>query len=98
MLLLAKLGALAVAIWFYLTAKEKGEDTIKWAIIGLVGYCLVLAIGYLVVYKPLAAMFIKRGMVTNAMMVFVIGQLPALIALASSVLIRKRLITSIPSK
>ncbi len=35
MLLLAKFAGIAVLVWFYLTAKEKGEPAIKWAIIGL---------------------------------------------------------------
>lgn len=98
MLLLTKLGAIAVMVWFYLTAKEKSQNTTNWAIIGLVGYCLVAGIGYLALYKPLSAMFISRGMTTNAAMVFIVAQLPGLIALASSVLIRKKLISSIAEK
>lgn len=98
MLLLAKLGAIAIAIWFYLTGKEKGENPTKWAAIGLVGYFLVMGIAYLALYKPLSGLFISRGMVTNATMLFLVGQLPALLALGASVLVRMRLINSIPEK
>ena len=38
MLFLAKFAGIAVLVWFYLTAKDKGEQPIKWAIIGLIGY------------------------------------------------------------
>ena len=38
MLFLAKFAGIAVLVWFYLTAKDKGEQPLKWAIIGLIGY------------------------------------------------------------
>jgi hypothetical protein len=40
MLLLAKLAALGVIIWFYMTADKNGEPAVKWAVIGLVGYII----------------------------------------------------------
>ncbi len=38
MLFLAKFAGIAVLVWFYLTAKDKGEQPFKWAIVGLIGY------------------------------------------------------------
>ena len=39
MLFLAKFAGIVVLVWFYLTAKDKGEPPVKWAIkvIGLHG-------------------------------------------------------------
>ena len=38
---LAIFAGIAVLVWFYLTAKEKGEHRFNWAIVGLIGYWLV---------------------------------------------------------
>jgi len=38
MLFLAKFAGIVVLVWFYLSAKDKGEPPVKWAIIGLIGY------------------------------------------------------------
>ena len=40
MLLLTKLVALAIVIWFYMTAEKNGQPAVKWAVIGLVGYVI----------------------------------------------------------
>lgn len=98
MSLLAKLGALAVVVWFYMTAKEKGENPTKWAVVGFIGYCLSAVLGYFVVYKPLSAMFLTHGTASNAVMVILISQVPAVVAILASVLIRKRLIAMVPEK
>ncbi|WP_394752998.1 hypothetical protein [Crenothrix sp.] len=98
MSLLAKLGAIAVIVWFYMTAKEKGENATKWAIVGFIGYCLSAVLGYFVVYKPLSALFLTHGTASSPLMVMLISQIPALVAIAAAVLIRKRLIASIPEK
>jgi RsiW-degrading membrane proteinase PrsW (M82 family) len=51
MLFLAKALAIAVLVWFYTTAREKGEPPINWAITGLIGYVIVwVAVRYTVVH------------------------------------------------
>ncbi len=40
MLLLSKIAALGIVIWFYMTAEKNGQPAIKWAIIGLIGFLL----------------------------------------------------------
>lgn len=98
MSLLAKLGAVAIIVWFYTTAKEKGENPTKWATVGFIGYCLSAVLGYLVAYKPLSAIFLSHGTASNSFMVMLISQVPAIIALLASVLIRKQLINTISEK
>ncbi|SJM95097.1 hypothetical protein [Crenothrix polyspora] len=98
MSLLAKLGAVAIIVWFYITAKEKGENPTKWAIIGFIGYCLSAVAGYFLIFKPMAAVFLAHGTASNPLMVMLISQVPAVLALLASVLIRKRLIATVPEK
>jgi membrane-bound metal-dependent hydrolase YbcI (DUF457 family) len=98
MSLLAKLGAVAIIVWFYMTAKEKGENPTKWAVVGFIGYCLSALLGYFAVYKPLSAVFITHGTASSPLMVMLISQVPAVVALLAAVLIRKKLIASIPEK
>jgi hypothetical protein len=98
MSLLAKLGAVAIIVWFYMTAKEKGEDPTKWAIIGFIGYCLAAVVGYLLVYKPLSAVLLTHGTASSPVMVMLVTQIPAVVALLAAVLIRKRLIATILEK
>jgi hypothetical protein len=95
MSLLLKLGAIAILVWFYLTGKEKGANPTHWAVIGFVGYCLMAAIAHYAVYKPLSSLFMARGMVTNATMLFLVGQIPAVAALVASVFVRMKLIANL---
>jgi putative flippase GtrA len=37
-MLLAKIVAVAILVWFFHSAKENGQQPFKWAIIGLVGF------------------------------------------------------------
>lgn len=39
-MLLAKIIAVAILVWFFLSAKEHGGQPFKWAIIGFVGYAI----------------------------------------------------------
>ncbi|RLA19327.1 MAG: hypothetical protein DRQ62_12055 [Gammaproteobacteria bacterium] len=49
MLILIKLVAIVTVVVFYQTGKNNGENGIRWAVIGLVGYLLGFAITWLVV-------------------------------------------------
>lgn len=89
MLSLVKIGAIAIIFWFYQSAKKYGENSTKWAVVGLIGYCLVAALSYFAVFKLVPITFIKSGLAG-----FLVTQVPALIAICASVLIRKRLIAA----
>ncbi len=89
MLFLAKALAIGVLIWFYTTAKEKGQPPINWAITGLIGYIIVwIAVRYTLVQA-------LWGMVSkNPTAGIIVMQIPALCAIAATVLIRKKLIAN----
>jgi hypothetical protein len=87
MLLLTKLAALGVIIWFYLTADKNGEPPVKWAIIGLIGYGLAwLLIDFVLDNALSAAMAKSKGGS------FIIGQFPVLGGLIAAYFIRKKLV------
>jgi uncharacterized membrane-anchored protein len=83
MLLLARLAGVAVFLWFYFTAKEKGEPPFKWAILGFIGYWLA----WWLLNLTIAAM-IPSG----HMMEFLVHQIPAVGAIGACFFIRKKLI------
>lgn len=87
MLLLAKLGALCIVIWFYMTADKAGEPPVKWVVIGLIGYLITWFLVDLTVVKALTAMVAKKSTA-----VIVITQIPALCGLAAAYFIRKKLL------
>ena len=87
MLFLAKFAGVAVLVWFYLTAKDKGEQPYKWAIIGLIGYWITWWIIRLTVVAALSGLVAK-----SAMMTFLVIQIPALCAIAAAFFIRKKLL------
>ncbi len=84
MLFLAKALAIAVLIWFYTTAREKGEPPINWAITGFIGYVIVWGLTYALIGKFGAS---AKGS-------FIVMQIPALCAMATAFLIRKKLISN----
>jgi uncharacterized membrane-anchored protein len=87
MLLLAKIAGIIVLVWFYVTAKEKGEQPFKWAIIGLIGYWLTWWIVDLSIVS-----FLPPGFIKNFTAVFLLAQIPALCAIGAAFLIRKKLL------
>lgn len=91
MLLLAKLAALGIIIWFYMTANKVGEPPIKWAIIGLVGYLITWLLLDKTVASPLSAMVAQKGLAD-----FLIDQIiPTLGGLAAAHFIRKKLLSNV---
>ncbi len=93
MMFLAKALAIAVLVWFFTTAKEKGEPPINWAITGLIGYLIVwVAVRYTLV-AALSIMVAKSPIGTVVLM-----QVPALCAIAAAFLIRKKLISNAAEK
>ncbi|MFZ2406457.1 MAG: hypothetical protein WAW41_15080 [Methylobacter sp.] len=93
MLHLARFAAIAVLVWFYMTAKEKGEPPINWAITGLIGYWITWWAVKLTVVSALSGMVAKNPTGT-----FLLVQIPALCAIGASFLIRKKLLSDAAEK
>ena len=55
MLILIKLAAIITVVVFYQTGKSNGENGIRWAVIGLVGYILGFAIAWVVIGETFIA-------------------------------------------
>jgi hypothetical protein len=87
MLLLTKLAALGVIIWFYLSADKNGEPPVKWAVIGLIGYVLAWFLVDLILDNALSAATAKSKGGS-----FIIGQFPVLGGLIAAYFIRKKLV------
>jgi hypothetical protein len=90
MLVLAKLAALGVVVWFYMTADKNGEPPVKWAVIGLVGYIITWFLVDFVLDNAFASVIAKKGGGG-----IIIGQIPALGGLLASLFIRKKLLGNI---
>jgi hypothetical protein len=93
MLHLARFAAVAVLVWFYMTAKEKGEPPINWAITGLIGYWITWWAVKLTVVSALLGVVAKNPTGT-----FLLLQIPALCAIGASFLIRKKLLADAAEK
>jgi hypothetical protein len=87
MLLLAKFAGIVILVWFYITAKNQGEQPIKWGIIGLMGYWIAWWAVNLTVVSALSSLFSK-----NFTAIFIIAQIPAVCAVGTAFLIRKKLL------
>ncbi|MGZ5059175.1 MAG: hypothetical protein ACXWAA_12110 [Methylobacter sp.] len=90
MLHLAKFAGIAVLVWFYLSAKEKGASPINWAIIGLIGYWITWWAVKLTVVSALLGIVAKNPTGT-----FLLLQIPALCAIGAAFLIRKKLLADV---
>jgi hypothetical protein len=91
LLLFAKIASVAVMVWFYLTAKNNMQSPIQWVIIGLIGFWLAWWAVKLTVLTPLVGLAGK-----NATGVFLLTQIPALVAIAAAYFIRKKLLADLP--
>ncbi|HEY8036055.1 MAG TPA: hypothetical protein VIF37_10760 [Methylobacter sp.] len=76
-----------------MTAKEKGEPPINWAIIGLIGYWIAWWAVKLTVVSALSGMVAKSATGT-----FLLVQIPALCAIGAAFLIRKKLLADAAKK
>ncbi|MGZ4982080.1 MAG: hypothetical protein ACXV8P_12495 [Methylobacter sp.] len=90
MLHLAKFAGIAVLVWFYLSAKEKGASPINWAITGLIGYWITWWAVKLTVVSALLGIVAKNPTGT-----FLLLQIPALCAIGAAFLIRKKLLADV---
>jgi hypothetical protein len=87
MLILSKLAGILVMVWFYTTGKKIGAPAIKWAIIGLIGYCLA----WLLARETILTLFIGSTS-KNSSLIFLITQTPVLFGLAAAFFVRKKMI------
>ncbi len=93
MLFFAKAAGIAVLVWFYMTAKNNGENPIKWAVIGVIGYWLA----WWAIKLTILALMV--GMVgINFTAVFIVTQIPALVAIGAAYLVRKKLLADVLKK
>jgi hypothetical protein len=90
MLHLAKFAGIAVLIWFYLSAKEKGASPINWAITGVIGYWITWWAVKLTVVNAFSGVVAKSATGT-----FLLLQIPALCAIGAAFLIRKKLVADV---
>lgn len=88
MLLIAKLVALGVVVWFYMTADKLEQPPVKWAVIGLIGYMVTWLLVDKTVASTLSAAVGKRSSAD-----FFIDQIPALAGFFAAFLVRKKLIS-----
>lgn len=90
MLLPAKLAGILILVWFYHSGKKVGEPGIKWAIIGVIGYWITWWLANQLILAPLTPKFTQ-----GSAMVFLLTQVPMLLAVAAGFLIRKKLISDV---
>ncbi|MDO9141702.1 MAG: hypothetical protein Q7U38_15385 [Methylobacter sp.] len=93
MLHLARFAAIAVLVWFYISAKEKGESPVNWAITGVIGYWIAWWAVKLTAVSALSNLVAKNP--TGAFLVY---QIPALCAIGAAFLIRKKLLADADKK
>ncbi len=87
MLLLAKLAGVLVLVWFYLAGKKQGENAIKWAVIGLIGYWIAWWLGNKLILSLLVGMFSK-----STTIVFLVTQIPVVCGVVFAFFVRNKLI------
>lgn len=93
MLFLAKFAGIAVLVWFFITAKQQGEQPYKWAIIGVIGFWIAWWAVRLTIVSPLTGLF-----PSNFTAIFLITQIPAVIGAIAAFFIRKKLLTDLANK
>lgn len=89
MLILMKVFAVLITVWFYQTAKQKGEPAINWAVTGLIGYLLVWA---MLRFTLVSALW--KAVEKNVTMGFLLVQIPAICGIIAAYFIRQKLIAN----
>jgi hypothetical protein len=90
-MMLAKIAAILMIIWFFQTAKEQQQNPYKWVLIGLIGYWLVWWIVTLGVANPL----LNTTKSTSVLLLGAIRHLPAAAAIIAAILVRKKLLADL---
>jgi hypothetical protein len=91
-MMLAKIAAIIMSVWFFQTASQQQENPWKWVIIGLVGYWLVWWIVTLAIANPLL-----NSLSTGPLLLLLaIRHIPAFAAIIAAILVRKKLLADLP--
>ncbi len=90
-MMLAKIAAILMIVWFFQTAKQQGGKPFEWVIIGLIGYWTVWWIVTLAFANPLLNSMPKG----SVMMLLLIRHVPAFAAIATAILVRKKLLSNL---
>lgn len=90
-MMLAKIAAILMIVWFFQTAKQHGGKPVQWVLIGLIGYWVVWWIVTLAVANPLLNSMPKG----SVMMLLLIRHVPAFAAVAAAMLVRKKLLADL---
>ena len=93
MLFFARAAGIPVLVCFYMTAPNHGEKPIKWAVIGVIGYWLAWWAIKLTILALMVGMVGK-----NFTAVFIVTQIPALVAIGAAYLVRKKLLADVLKK
>lgn len=89
MLILMKVFAVLIVIWFYQTARRKGEPAINWAVTGLIGYLLVWA---MLRFTLVSALW--KAVEKNVTMGFLLVQIPAVCGVIVAYFVLQKLIAN----
>jgi hypothetical protein len=88
---LAIFSGVGVLVWFYLSAKEKGEHRFNWAIVGLIGYWL--AWGGAKLLLTIAGLVAK-----GTIMAVIVNQIPVICAIGAAFIVRRKLLSDVAVK
>ena len=88
---LAIFSGVGVLVWFYLTAKEKGEHRFNWAILGLIGYWLAWGGAKLV-------LTISGLVAKGTIMAVIVNQIPVICAIGAAFIVRRKLLSDVAVK
>lgn len=88
---LAIFSGVGVLVWFYLTAKEKGEHRFNWAIVGLIGYWLAWGGAKLV-------LTISGLVAKGTIMAVIVNQIPVICAIGAAFIVRRKLLSNVAVK
>ncbi|MCX7105595.1 MAG: hypothetical protein NTU70_10020 [Methylococcales bacterium] len=88
---LAIFSGVGVLVWFYLTAKEKGEHRFNWAIVGLIGYWLAWGGAKLV-------LTISGLVAKGTIMAVIVNQIPVICAIGAAFIVRRKLLSDVAVK
>lgn len=90
-MMLAKIAAILMIIWFFQTAKEHQQNPYKWVVIGLIGYWLVWWIVTLGIANPM----LNNTKSTSVLLLGLIRHIPAAAAILTALLVRKKLLADL---
>lgn len=88
---LAIFSGVGVLVWFYLSAKEKGEHRFNWAIVGLIGYWLAWGGAKLV-------LTISGLVAKGTIMAVIVNQIPVICAIGAAFIVRRKLLSDVAVK